>query len=304
MSENFSFNAPTYFDFNPQNINEVNDSVEMYFETDHECVITTSSKTCSCDPLALDHECLCSGQRTEEPVSCIEEHSAALITAEDPKMVTEYGTPITEAIPLEIEDFHDQDPRTKLRKSMSTGNLASLQRQHSENVESLSHLNLNTNNYSFKRNRSVSRERISQLAQPKIHGHGSYVSIAEQISKFYGTCHKTNGNKEEINAGKKGKPLSSTIPQSPALGTRYRQRQNQVLTTEEMELFEIEEYKKLQMKALPLNPKIFKGPMKPLNFFKKPSTVVKPFNLTEYPIKKPEQISNNNNKFQVQQRSQ
>lgn len=31
MSNNFSFNAPTYFDFNPQNINENDDTLEMYF---------------------------------------------------------------------------------------------------------------------------------------------------------------------------------------------------------------------------------------------------------------------------------
>lgn len=40
------------------------------------------------------------------------------------------------------------------------------------------------------------------------------------------------------------------------------------------------------MKALPLNPKVLQGRMKPQNVFKKPSTIVHPFRLTEsHPIK-------------------
>ncbi|GJQ76930.1 hypothetical protein Trydic_g15128 [Trypoxylus dichotomus] len=250
-------------------MNKHNDSVEMYFEMDHECVVT-SSKVCSCDPLALDHECLCSEKSSEEVVSCIEEHSASCV--EDPTMVTQYSTPKEPT--LEVEAIHIQQQPVKLRKSLSTGNLRNTGNIHSENIEVLSHLNLNSSSYHFKRNKGASKERINQLAKPK-EIHGNYTN------------------------SKKSTALCCTIPQSPALGTKHRQRNNHVLSTEEMELQEMEEYKKLQMKPLPLNPKILQGPMKPMNIYKKPATVVKPFNLTECPTKKTEQIPNNNTDVQT-----
>lgn len=46
------------------------------------------------------------------------------------------------------------------------------------------------------------------------------------------------------------------------------------------------------MKPLPLNPKILQGPMKPINPYKKSSTVVKPFNLTACPTKQVDRIRN------------
>ncbi|KAK9722143.1 Targeting protein for Xklp2 (TPX2) domain [Popillia japonica] len=256
MSNNFSFNAPTYFDFNPQNINENDDTLEMYFE------IGTSSKTCSCDPLATDTQCICTGEKNNEIEAGSKEKCSD--SPKDETTMMCFSTPRTE-ICQEIND--SVEDTKKLRRSLSTGNLHHVGTAHSQNVKLGSSSNLNTNLYNFSRHKSSSRDRINQLALPK-----------QNQSKYSPSA-------------KKSKPLCATIPHSPALGTRHRQRHNQILTTEEIELLEINEHKKL-MKPLPLNPKILQGPMKPINPYKKSSTVVKPFNLTACPTKQVVQTKN------------
>lgn len=69
----------------------------------------------------------------------------------------------------------------------------------------------------------------------------NFVSTAELISKFYGTLHSKS--KIEDNA-KRGKAAASTIPRSPALETKLRHREKRILSSEEQEMLEIEEYKK------------------------------------------------------------
>lgn len=277
MSNNYSFNAPTYFDFNPDN--QTDEAVEMYFEIDHE--YANASTACARDPLATDDEC------DQKKIQVVDDSiSAYTDIVDDMKMSSHFSTPISEII--EISDDQMKPPR--LRRSISTGGLDLIGKI--QNGIRLSNLNLGGNNYNFKRNKSASQDRIDQLAMPK-QIQNNFVSTAEQISKFYGTLHSKS--KIEDNA-KRGKAAASTIPRSPALETKLRHREKRILSSEEQEMLEIEEYKKLHMKALPLNPKVLQGRMKPQNVFKKPSTIVHPFRLTEsHPIKTDQMPENHRN---------
>ncbi|KAF2898343.1 hypothetical protein ILUMI_07827 [Ignelater luminosus] len=152
-------------------------------------------------------------------------------------------------------------------------------------------------NTMLSRGRSISKDHIDKLSQPKCKCVSQenlclkkYVSMAEAINQFhlktpkrFHSTAKTNENLVFKHSG----PVPSTIPQSPALATKHRARPNVVLSREEQELKELEEAKKYQIKARPVNPKILNGPVQlKCNVTKKPSTKPEPFKLTEVPLRK------------------
>ncbi|XP_012286791.1 uncharacterized protein LOC105703186 isoform X2 [Orussus abietinus] len=115
---------------------------------------------------------------------------------------------------------------------------------------------------------------------------GKYVSLAEAVSKFQtGTPKRfrTKSNKKAAPSGisiakKAGLQLTHAV--SPVLRSKTRVRQKQVLSQEQREKLELEDFKKHQIKANPVPTNILKqpGPLKKVQ--KKPVTVPQPFHLT------------------------
>ncbi|KAB7499326.1 Targeting protein for Xklp2-like protein [Armadillidium nasatum] len=73
----------------------------------------------------------------------------------------------------------------------------------------------------------------------------------------------------------------TTQPQTPNLLTRTRARSVDIPSREELEMKELEEAKKNQFKAKPLNRSILKGPEKKIEPVKKVVTVPEPFDITD-----------------------
>lgn len=80
--------------------------------------------------------------------------------------------------------------------------------------------------------------------------------------------------------------LRATIPQSPALRVKHRNRPINALSREEQEALELEEIRKNKFKPLPLPEKILKTVNPVPKVEKKPPTLPEPFNITE--VKKKE----------------
>ncbi|KAK4876204.1 hypothetical protein RN001_012626, partial [Aquatica leii] len=132
-------------------------------------------------------------------------------------------------------------------------------------------------------------KRRSRSAQSLAEVENKYISFAESIKQFHT---KTPDRFHSKSANAKislcvGLPrTTATIAASPFLRTKQRSRCLNILSYQEKQLKEFEEMQKFKIKALPLNTKILSGPVKVPCVLKKPSTVQKPFNLTEIPIKK------------------
>ncbi|XP_050293183.1 targeting protein for Xklp2-like [Anthonomus grandis grandis] len=145
--------------------------------------------------------------------------------------------------------------------------------------------------------RGASHGNLSKLAQHKPHSSvddlksqpSKFVSMAEAINKFQTATPIRFRSKPSI-VQPNDKCLTRTVPQSPALQTKARSRPiTNILTHEEKELRQFEELQKCKIKAHPVNKKILQGPVKPVHPpEKKPSTIVRPFNLTETHPKKVE----------------
>lgn len=117
-----------------------------------------------------------------------------------------------------------------------------------------------------------------------------FMSLAEQVQHFHKDTPDRFRSKPKTLQYRPESivPRQSCIPKTPNLTTKYRSRPVHFPNEKEREEMELEEIKKHQIKAYPLNEKILKGPCLNLKTVieKKPKTVPEPFQLTE--VKKKE----------------
>lgn len=148
------------------------------------------------------------------------------------------------------------------------------------------------------RARSNSGTRWNSLAQPK-ETQSKYVSMKEAVhkferltpSRFHSKPKGTICSTEKLNG-----PIASTIPYSPALATKVRQRPTTVISSTDLELRQFEEAKKFKIKANPVNRKVL-GPIKPIQPIRKSPTHPEPFNITTVPKKAPPPVKNELKEF-------
>lgn len=117
-----------------------------------------------------------------------------------------------------------------------------------------------------------------------------FMSLAEQVQHF----HKDTPDRFRSRPKKPYRPepilpRHSVVPKTPNLTTKFRSRPSYFPNEKEREDQELEEIKKHQIKAHPINEKILKGPCLNLKkvIEKKPQTVPEPFHLTEVKKKEP-----------------
>ncbi|XP_066152162.1 targeting protein for Xklp2-like isoform X2 [Euwallacea fornicatus] len=210
-------------------------------------------------------------------------------------------------------------PRSTLRKSMSVDDLGLFYEGTEGDYDSINRARKIVNQPNLRAKESVrknsnilkqkesgknfssrgtfNKSSMNQLAQPKRFGSvenlknwtaNNYIPLAEAVNQFQ-TRTPTRFRSKPNLIEQAFKPLSVTIPASPALQTKSRARpeQHHILSQAERELIEFENLQKLKIKAHPVNKKILHGPVKPLEpIEKKPITVPQPFNITQVPPKK------------------
>ncbi|EEB12206.1 conserved hypothetical protein [Pediculus humanus corporis] len=126
--------------------------------------------------------------------------------------------------------------------------------------------------------KAVNFNKMKRAASP-LASTKKFISLAEQVEHFYDTPDRFRSRPNK-------KPTS--IPKTPKLLAKFRQRKINFPDEKQREEMELEEMKKHQVKAHPLNEKILMGPSLNLKvpIIKKPTTVPQPFSLTE--VKKKE----------------
>ncbi|XP_066254247.1 targeting protein for Xklp2 homolog isoform X2 [Euwallacea similis] len=187
----------------------------------------------------------------------------------------------------------DYDSRNRARKIVNQPNLKATQSlRENSNI-----LKQKENAKNLPSRGTFNKGSMNQLAQPKRFGSvenlknwtaNAYIPLAEAVNQFQ-TRTPTRFRSKPNLIEHAFKPLSVTIPASPALQTKNRARpeQHHILSHTERELIEFENSQKLKIKAHPVNKKILHGPVKPLEpVEKKPVTVPQPFNITQVPPKK------------------
>lgn len=117
-----------------------------------------------------------------------------------------------------------------------------------------------------------------------------FVSLAEATIRFQNKTPLRFRVKRQNSPALKVKgpilSLKATIPQSPALRVKHRNRPTTALSREEQEALELEEIRKNKIKPLPLPERILKSGSTGPKIERKPPTLPEPFNITE--IKKKE----------------
>ncbi|KAK3932182.1 Targeting protein for Xklp2-like protein [Frankliniella fusca] len=136
--------------------------------------------------------------------------------------------------------------------------------------------------------RGKSADRLVNSSRPK--PAEPFVSLAEATIRFQNKTPLRFRVKRQNSPALKLKgpvlALRATIPQSPALRVKHRNRPITALSREEQEALELEEIRKHKIKPLPLPEKILKsGPSGP-KIERKPPTLPEPFNITD--VKKKE----------------
>ena len=109
---------------------------------------------------------------------------------------------------------------------------------------------------------------------------GQFVPMAKAIMDF----HSRTPQRYRINKGKKleqgaAKPLKATVPKTPNI-TKPKARSVKVMSADEREELEVQEMKKHQFKANPVNSNIFKEPEPSKKVEKKAPTVPEEFHLS------------------------
>ena len=138
------------------------------------------------------------------------------------------------------------------------------------------------------RSRSIDRllnpTKTSKAAEP-------FISLAEATIRFQNrTPLRFRAKRRNSPAFKVKGPmlaLKATIPQSPALRVKHRNRPITAISREEQEALELEEIRKNKIKPLPLPEKILKTVNPVPKIEKKPPTQPEPFNITEVRKKDP-----------------
>lgn len=149
-------------------------------------------------------------------------------------------------------------------------------------IRSLSNDRVLQPNNNKSRARSIDRllkpTRASRAPEP-------FVSLAEATSRFQNRTPLRFRVKRQNSPAFKGNgpvlALKATIPQSPALRVKHRNRPVTALSREEQEALELNEIRKNKIKPLPLPEKILKAVNPVPKIEKKPPTLPEPFNITE-----------------------
>ncbi|XP_034255940.1 targeting protein for Xklp2 homolog [Thrips palmi] len=132
---------------------------------------------------------------------------------------------------------------------------------------------------------------IDRLVHKPIKAAEPFISLAEATSRFQNkTPLRFRVKRRDSPANKVKGPilaLRATIPQSPALRVKHRNRPVTALSREEQEAIELEELRKNKIKPVPLPDKILKSVQSVPRFEKKPATLPEPFNITEVKKREP-----------------
>ncbi|KAG8230202.1 hypothetical protein J437_LFUL009882 [Ladona fulva] len=139
---------------------------------------------------------------------------------------------------------------------------------------------LNKGHYIYLEVTYCKRKRVDSSQQPN-----KYVCMAEAVEKFQRTTParfhtKPRYSKFEFK-GKRLSHLKTTVPMSPHLQVIKRNRPVTALSRWQIEDMEVEEMKKHQVKARPVNEKIF-NPMNIDTSHQSHVIEMKPFNLTQW----------------------
>nr|XP_023023023.1 targeting protein for Xklp2-like [Leptinotarsa decemlineata] len=286
MSESFDyFNAPQFFDFTKTAMDQENEHGDDYFDLDHENSVDPLGdgnhlKDTSVTNDDVENNKYFRRSMSVNDLNCLKD---ALESAETEKNLRKQFVQTNENV-----------SKTNMKKF---GSFSSLNEQDQRSSEIKNHST-----------RSISRESVNRLAQPKQHfssdqnlNKNSYLPMAEALKKFQNTTPERFRTKPKQNSFVRGNvscKLTTTIPHTPNLKTTTRARPVEALSREEQEKIEFEEAQKFKIKANPVNKKILQGPMKPtVPVQKKPSTIPEPFKLTAPPKKVPEPPKRNSFEF-------
>lgn len=255
-TENFAYNAPQFCNLGTA-IADDDPQAEEYFNFNHEQQI----------------------QAQYEDVSSDEESKQTFYTPLKLGSSIEVSSGASNFVKLD-----ESIVPSNLRKSLSMGNLLLPPK-------------------TFPLHRPSSKDRLNMLAQPKPRiTQIGFQSSAELINKFHqktpkrfrtaSAQSKARPSSAERNSEDKG-PLGAlmrgiglTVPQSPALLTKSRSRPTLYMPKDVRDEQELEDMKKLKIKAKPV-PKTNYGPAAVAKIDKKPATTAQPFNLTKIAPKKP-----------------
>ncbi|XP_017778780.1 PREDICTED: targeting protein for Xklp2 homolog [Nicrophorus vespilloides] len=275
MGENYDYDSPQFLDFETIiSGNEDKSKLEEYFEFDHENPNKCDNKVVIVNIESSDSGPDLNESSTTESFSDSQYFSPAPLACNGMrKSLSMSCLPQDKPVDREPLEYVSNTLQNMKLNNPDTGSTKSIEIDCSE----------------YKRGRANSASRLQKqnfrsnyLSQPK-QLNPKYVSMAEIINKFH------NMTPDRFRSKPKGTqrvttesgPIACTIPKSPALTSKNRQRNVHVLTYEERQMQEFEEAKKHMYKANPVNVNALQGITKLGPCTRKPNTNPEPFKLTE-----------------------
>ncbi|XP_071443978.1 targeting protein for Xklp2-like [Hetaerina americana] len=271
--DQFEFNVPRFTAFNSCSDSD-EEEVEKYFDFDHECEDQFNSVGHPDGVEGKDNDEAATGLQTDYDVNNVPERETS--TFKTPKK-----TP--------------RKSEYELLTNFSELSLTTPRKLHAMETR----LDCTLNNQPLVlRTRSVLRmsvapEKVFEEAVKRKRKHSvnieepeKYICMAEAVEKFHKVTparfHTRPRNEKFHKVSKAVGTSRCTIPMSPHLKVIHRNRPNHALSRKQLEDIEVEEMKKHQVKARPINEKIFKPPSIDCSHRSFQVTEFKPFNLTEF----------------------
>ncbi|XP_046395891.1 targeting protein for Xklp2-like [Ischnura elegans] len=287
--DKFEFNVPRFTDFNACSDSD-DEELEKYFDFDHEDEdqFNAPSQSCSFQHKGTGGNNMESGfGEGDESCSSLKKRKSVFKTPGKTPRKSELETlcSTTALYSKTPKKFHSME--TRLDSAVKNPPLS----LRSRNIFRASVApEEDCDGTQMEDKRGVRRKRVHS---PQNKNTEKYICLAEEVLKFHNVTparfHTKPKHEKFYNEGGKWKVRGSTIPKSPHLNVLKRTRPTHVLSRKELEDLEVEEMKRHQVKARPINDKIFKPPNINRSHRSFQLTMFEPFNLTE-PKQKTEEV--------------